>query len=50
MKEESVKREEWMRRGWEMNCCDQNIFFSLILFNFMAAKGLFDVNFGGDDY
>ena len=27
--EESVRREEWVRRGWEMDCCNQNdiIFF-----------------------
>ena len=26
-KEESVRREEWMRRGLEMDCCNQNDFF-----------------------
>ena len=27
-KQESVTRKEWMKRGWEMDCNNQNFFFS----------------------
>ena len=44
-KEESVRREENVRREWKNNCYHQNdFFFLLVLTLYLIAKGLFDVN------
>ena len=44
-KEESVRREEWMRSGWKKNCYNQNDFFFFFSWSYLLiAKGLFDVN------
>ena len=44
MNEESVRREEWVRGCRKWIVAIWIIFFSLILPNFMAAKGLFYIN------